>query len=71
MARFWPSTKANMSHLAPENRVKINLPPPVVQDHLVDLYFSYAHPMFPVIHKGLFLREWSERCAFLHVYVFF
>lgn len=61
MARFWPSTKANMSHLTTENRVKINLPPPVVQDHLVDLYFSYAHPMFPVIHKGLFLREWSER----------
>ncbi|KIO08530.1 hypothetical protein M404DRAFT_23073 [Pisolithus tinctorius Marx 270] len=60
MARFWPSTKANMSYDAPENDINVKLPPPSVQDQLVNLYFSYAHPMFPVIHKGRFLREWSE-----------
>lgn len=61
MARFWSSTEASVSYTAPENRVIVKLPPPAVQDHLIDLYFSYAHPMFPVIHKGLFLREWRER----------
>ncbi|KAI6136403.1 fungal-specific transcription factor domain-containing protein [Pisolithus sp. B1] len=60
MARFWPSTKANISYDAPENDINVMLPPPPVQDQLVNLYFSYAHPMFPVIHKGRFLREWSE-----------
>ncbi|KAL4070710.1 fungal-specific transcription factor domain-containing protein [Scleroderma citrinum] len=52
MARFWPSTKGNMSYTPLENNVSANLPPAAVQDRLIDLYFSYAHPMFPVIHKG-------------------
>ncbi|KAI6047865.1 fungal-specific transcription factor domain-containing protein [Pisolithus marmoratus] len=60
MARFWPSTKANVSYDGPENDIDVKLPPPTVQDQLVNLYFSYVHPMFPVIHKGRFLREWSE-----------
>jgi hypothetical protein len=60
MARFWPSAKARAT-AAPRNEgVIIDLPPFIVQDHLVDLYFTYAHPIFPVIHKDRFMREYSE-----------
>jgi hypothetical protein len=60
MARFWPSAKPNTNPIPPVEGVVVNLPSLVVQDHLVDLYFTYAHPVFPVIHKGRFLREYSE-----------
>lgn len=60
MARFWPSAKSNAVPVPPAEGVVVNLPSLVVQDHLVDLYFTYAHPFFPVIHKGRFLREYSE-----------
>ncbi|KAG0702716.1 fungal-specific transcription factor domain-containing protein [Suillus ampliporus] len=60
MARFWPSAKTNTIPAPPDEGVIISLPPLVVQDHLVDLYFTYAHPVFPVIHMGRFLREYSE-----------
>lgn len=60
MARFWPSAKPNAMPVPPVEGVVVNLPSLVVQDHLVDLYFTYAHPVFPVIHKGRFLREYSE-----------
>ncbi|KAG1757862.1 fungal-specific transcription factor domain-containing protein [Suillus lakei] len=60
MARFWPSAKPNIVPAPPVEGVVVNLPPLVVQDHLVDLYFTYVHPVFPVIHKGRFLREYSE-----------
>lgn len=60
MARFWPSAKPNSIPVPPVEDVVVNLPPLVVQDHLVDLYFTHAHPVFPVIHKGRFMREYSE-----------
>ena len=33
----------------------VQLPPLEVQRHLVDLYFSWVHPFFPVVHKQQFL----------------
>lgn len=60
MASLWPSTTINVSRILPEDDFEVNLPPMAVQDRLVDLYFSYVHPMLPVIHKGRFLREWKE-----------
>ncbi|KAF8846123.1 hypothetical protein BDN67DRAFT_1064611 [Paxillus ammoniavirescens] len=60
MARFWPSAKANMSALPPEADISVTFPPVAMQDQLIDLYFSYAHPIFPVIHRGRFLREYNE-----------
>ncbi|KAF9245870.1 fungal-specific transcription factor domain-containing protein [Melanogaster broomeanus] len=60
MARFWPSAKADMSALPPEVDTPIIFPPVAMQDRLIDLYFSYVHPIFPVIHKGCFLREYND-----------
>ncbi|KAG2045142.1 fungal-specific transcription factor domain-containing protein [Suillus americanus] len=60
MARFWPSAKPNTTPVPPVEDVVVNLPSLAVQDHLVDLYFTHAHPVFPVIHKGRFLREYNE-----------
>lgn len=33
----------------------IQLPPLEAQHHLIDLYFAWVHPFFPVIHKEQFL----------------
>ncbi|KAF9225551.1 hypothetical protein BS17DRAFT_751446 [Gyrodon lividus] len=66
MARFWPSAKADMSALLPEADITVAFPPVAMQDRLIDLYFSYAHPVFPVIHRGRFLREyheWKRSCS--------
>jgi hypothetical protein len=30
------------------------LPEAAVQEHLVELYFTYVHPSFPVVHKRAF-----------------
>ncbi|OAX40867.1 hypothetical protein K503DRAFT_567355 [Rhizopogon vinicolor AM-OR11-026] len=60
MARFWPSAKINKIPAPPDEGVIVDLPSLAMQDHLVDLYFTYAHPVFPVIHKGRFMREYSE-----------
>jgi hypothetical protein len=60
MARFWPSANADLSTLPPEADIPIMFPPFEMQDRLLGLYFSYAHPIFPVIHKARFLREYNE-----------
>ncbi|KAI9570337.1 fungal-specific transcription factor domain-containing protein [Boletus coccyginus] len=60
MARFWPSAKADLSAFPPEADIPVIFPPVQIQDRLLGLYFSYAHPIFPVIHKARFLREYNE-----------
>ncbi|KAF8560118.1 hypothetical protein OG21DRAFT_1451878 [Imleria badia] len=60
MARFWPSGKADKSSLPPKADIPVTFPPVEMQDRLLGLYFSYAHPIFPVIHKARFLREYNE-----------
>ncbi|KAF5388613.1 hypothetical protein D9757_004721 [Collybiopsis confluens] len=61
MARVWPPSKDFAVHSIQEDEIEVELPPPHVQDHLVELYFTYIHPVFPVIHKGRFLSEYSAR----------
>ncbi|TCD66495.1 hypothetical protein EIP91_001320 [Steccherinum ochraceum] len=36
-------------------------PPPAVQDHLINLYFAYVHPFYPVVHKAAFLTLYNDR----------
>lgn len=60
MARFWPSASTNLSVMPPEADISVTFPPVEIQDRLLDLYFAYAHPIFPVIHKGRFLREYND-----------
>jgi len=34
----------------------MQLPDPAVQEHLLDLYFTFVHPSFPVVHKRAFFE---------------
>lgn len=60
MPPFWPSAKAHFSAVPPEADIPVIFPPFEIQGRLLDLYFSYTHPIFPVIHKSRFLREYNE-----------
>ncbi|KAF7337482.1 Zn(2)-C6 fungal-type domain-containing protein [Mycena sanguinolenta] len=60
MARVWPPIK-DPSELVYEENMEIELPPVHVQEHLLQLYFTYIHPVFPVLHKTRFLTEYNTR----------
>ncbi|KAF9012001.1 fungal-specific transcription factor domain-containing protein [Cyathus striatus] len=53
-ARVWPPLPFASTNLSGDDEFSSQLPPAVVQDHLLDLYFTYVHPSFPVIYKRLF-----------------
>ncbi len=56
MARVWPPA---VNQFIPEENVDVAMPPLDVQRHLLDLYFVYVHPVFPVIHKSLFWKDYE------------
>ncbi|KAJ6575396.1 fungal-specific transcription factor domain-containing protein [Mycena capillaripes] len=60
MARVWPPSK-DPTQLVHEEDMEIDLPPVHVQEHLLQLYFTYIHPIFPLIHKTRFLTEYNTR----------
>lgn len=63
MARVWPPSKDYIYHVMQEDDVDVQLPPTSVQDRLIELYFVYIHPVFPVLNKQRFLsdyRAWRQ-----------
>jgi hypothetical protein len=42
-----------------EKHIDVHLPAIEIQNHLLDLYFAYIHPVFPVIHKASFLADYD------------
>ncbi|KAH9944251.1 fungal-specific transcription factor domain-containing protein [Epithele typhae] len=42
-----------------EEDVEVDMPAPDVQRYLLELYFTYVHPFFPVIHKQDFLYQYG------------
>ena len=58
MARVWPLSKESSRLALDEEDVPITLPPLHVQDELLQLYFTYVHPTFPVINKSRFMSEY-------------
>ncbi|KAK1234865.1 hypothetical protein PQX77_001959 [Marasmius sp. AFHP31] len=63
MARVWPPSKDYVARIAQDEGSDAALPPVALQDHLIDLYFTYIHPVYPVIHKSRFLTEYEARRA--------
>ncbi|KAJ4002275.1 fungal-specific transcription factor domain-containing protein [Lentinula boryana] len=61
MARVWPPSKVFAALTIQEDDIAVELPPIDMQDHLIDLYFTYIHPVFPVIHKNRFLSGYAAR----------
>jgi hypothetical protein len=64
MARVWPASKQRK--ILQEQDANVPLPPTDVQDRLLDLFFTYVHPVFPVIHRTRFLSEYNARCGNPH-----
>ena len=60
MARVWPASRFGLPSVPPDNS-EIHLPPQDVQDKLLEIYFAYVHPVFPIIHKSRFWSEYAER----------
>ena len=56
MARVWPLAQ---NQFIPEENVDVVMPSLDVQRHLLDLYFIYVHPVFPVVHKALFWKDYE------------
>lgn len=59
MARVWPPSKHRGS--PQDEDIDEELPPVHVQDHLISLYFTHIHPIFPAVHKGRFLAEYNAK----------
>ncbi|KAF9530638.1 fungal-specific transcription factor domain-containing protein [Crepidotus variabilis] len=57
-ARVWPPLPSG-SKAANESEFLSSLPSQDRQSHLLDLYFTYVHPFFPVIHKRSFLETFK------------
>ncbi|CAE6413460.1 unnamed protein product [Rhizoctonia solani] len=55
---------------APEKRCRdveltpVELPPPDLIKSLVELFFRYTNPFFPILHRGVFERELARRTHF-------
>jgi hypothetical protein len=56
MARIWPPAQ---NQFIPEESFNVEMPSMEVQRHLLDLYFIYVHPLYPVVHKTMFWREYE------------
>ncbi|KAL6307843.1 hypothetical protein BKA93DRAFT_822824 [Sparassis latifolia] len=39
----------------------VTLPPLDVQDHLIELYFTYVHPSIPVLDRDLFMADYNAQ----------
>ncbi|KAK7062806.1 hypothetical protein VNI00_000299 [Paramarasmius palmivorus] len=58
-ARVWPPlpSKSVAVQNGDEPDFTGRLPPPEVQEQLVDLYFTYVHPVLPILYKRAFLEN--------------
>jgi len=58
-ARVWPPLPSGSKSIHGEDEFIPQLPSPQFQEHLLDLYFKYVHPSFPIIHKRSFLEVYK------------
>lgn len=61
-ARVWPALPSNAQNGRPtadDDELASQLPEPALQEHLLELYFTYVHPSFPVVHKRAFFEVYK------------
>ncbi|KAF4607868.1 hypothetical protein EYR40_000204 [Pleurotus pulmonarius] len=60
-ARVWPPLPDahNSGTLQSQEDFRSTLPAVEDQEHLIELYFTYVHPSFPIIHKKSFLETYK------------
>ncbi|EKM84077.1 hypothetical protein AGABI1DRAFT_117526 [Agaricus bisporus var. burnettii JB137-S8] len=60
MARVWPPARYGLAS-PPIGEMEEHLPPWDIQDRLLELYFTYIHPVYPLIYKRRFLLEYQYK----------
>jgi len=61
-ARVWPPAPDGPNLLQDdEQQVAHHLPDKATQTRLIDLFFRYVHPAFPVVHKRSFFDAYEKR----------
>ena len=63
MANVDPET-APYDLISEEEDVEVSMPLPETQKYLLELYFAYVHPCFPVIHKQDSLVQYNALYVF-------
>lgn len=59
-ARVWPPLPATAhTPTKGEDEWATCLPPLNVQEHLLELYFTYVHAQLPIVHKPSFMEVFS------------
>lgn len=61
MARVWPQALNCSRYFLREDDVDVELPSFEEQERLLNLYFTYVHPVFPVVHKAQFMETFNAR----------
>lgn len=63
MARSWPQATQNLASTfdVTEGDMELSWPPYEYRRILLDLYFTYVHPVLPVLHKESFWRDYEAR----------
>lgn len=62
-ARVWPPLPSSVQSMSQKIDLDLHLqklPSKAVQDYLISLYFTYAHPALPVVHKASFLEAYKS-----------
>ncbi|TDL17280.1 hypothetical protein BD410DRAFT_730171 [Rickenella mellea] len=59
MSRRWSPEEDNAARRPIDDFDNEQMPSPEKQDFLLDLYFTYVHPVLPVIHKASFLSDYN------------
>jgi hypothetical protein len=62
-ARVWPPLPRGPASAQVEDTVVSQLPDVRMQEHLLQLYFTYVHPALPVVHKESFLDDFKSGCV--------
>ena len=64
MARTWPYAEMHLANIdAESDAIEITWPDAEHQRLLIELYFTYAHPDIPVIHKPSFLALCDQQSS--------
>ncbi|KAI0915794.1 hypothetical protein AcV5_003616 [Taiwanofungus camphoratus] len=62
MAKHWPGVPSHTPRSVREQvEEEVRLPPVAEQDRLIQLYFTYVNPPFPVIDKESFMAEYNAQ----------
>ena len=63
MAKFWPgpssTTRVPTDDLRRTVEQSIPMPPWEVQDHLLDVFFTYVNPVVPVLDHESFMAQYN------------